>query len=79
MTAGQVETVAKVVKHKTPITLRLTYNNLMRGDETVNLTQSQINELEKAKIKAYEQIFELLKPNSENLQQAEEALGLCLE
>ena len=51
LTAGQVETVAKAMKHKAPITLRLTYNNLMRGDETVNLTQSQINKLEKAKNK----------------------------
>ena len=51
LTAGQVESVAKAMKHKTPITLRLTYNNLMRGDETVNLTQSQINKLEKAKNK----------------------------
>ena len=39
------------MKHKAPITLRLTYNNLMRGDETVDLTQSQINKLEKAKNK----------------------------
>ena len=37
------------MKHKTPITLRLTLNNLMRGDETVNYTQSQINKLEKIK------------------------------
>ena len=51
LTAGQAESVAKAMKHKTPITLRLTYNNLMRGDETVNLTQSQINKLEKAKNK----------------------------
>ena len=29
----------------------LTHNILMRGDETVNLTQSQINKLEKAKNK----------------------------
>ena len=49
LTVGQAESVAKAMKHKTPITLRLTYNNLMRGDETVNLTQSQINKLEKAK------------------------------
>ena len=49
MTAGQAESVAKAMKQKTPITLRLTYNNLRRGDETVNLTQSQINKLEKAK------------------------------
>ena len=39
------------MKDKTPITLRLTYDYLMRGDETVNLTQSQINKLEKAKSK----------------------------
>ena len=39
------------MKHKTPITLRLSYNNLLRGDETVNLTQYQINKLEKAKNK----------------------------
>ena len=51
LTAGKAESVAKAMKHKTPITLRLTYNNLMRGDETVNLTQSQINKLEKAKNK----------------------------
>ena len=51
LTAGQAESVAKAMKHKTPITLRLTYNNLLRGDETVNLTQSQINKLEKAKNK----------------------------
>ena len=51
LTAGQAELVAKAMKHKTPISLRLTYNNLMRGDETVNLTQSQINKLEKAKNK----------------------------
>ena len=51
LTAGQAESVAKAMKHKTPITLRLTYNNLIRGDETVNLTQSQINKLEKAKNK----------------------------
>ena len=51
LTAGQAESVAKAMKHKTPITLRLTYNNLMSGDETVNLTQSQINKLEKAKNK----------------------------
>ena len=51
LTAGQAESVAKAMKHKTPITLRLTYNNLMRGDETVNLTQSQIDKLEKAKNK----------------------------
>ena len=51
MTAGQAESVAKAMKHKTPITLRLSYNNLLRGDETVNLTQSQINKLEKAKNK----------------------------
>ena len=51
LTAGQAESVAKAMKHKTPLTLRLTYNNLMRGDETVNLTQSQINKLEKAKYK----------------------------
>ena len=49
LTAGQAESVGKAMKHTTPITLRLTYNNLMRGDETVNLTQSQINKLEKAK------------------------------
>ena len=49
LTAGQAESVAKAMKHKTPITLRLTYNNLMRGDETVHLTQSQINKLERAK------------------------------
>ena len=47
MTARQAESVAKAMKHKTPITLKLTYNNLMRGD----LTQSQINKLEKAKNK----------------------------
>ena len=51
LTAGQAESVAKAMKHKMPITLRLAYNNLMRGDETVNLTQSQINKLEKAKNK----------------------------
>ena len=51
LTAGQAESVAKAMKNKTPITLRLTYNNLRRGDETVNLTQSQINKLEKAKNK----------------------------
>ena len=51
MTAGQAESVAKSMKHKTPITLRLSYNNLLRGDETVTLTQSQINKLEKAKNK----------------------------
>ena len=51
LTAGQAESVAKAMKHKTPITLRLSYNNLLRGDETVNLTQSQINKLEKAKNK----------------------------
>ena len=51
LTAGQAESVAKAMKHKTPITARLTYNNLMRGNETVNLTQSQINKLEKAKNK----------------------------
>ena len=51
LTAGQAESVAKAMTHKTPITLRLTYSNLMRGDETVNLTQSQINKLEKAKNK----------------------------
>ena len=51
LTAGQAESVAKAIKHKTPITHRLSYNNLMRGDETVNLTQSQINKLEKAKNK----------------------------
>ena len=51
LTAGQAESVAKAMKHKMPITLRLTYNNLRRGDETVNLTQSQINKLEKAKNK----------------------------
>ena len=49
LTAGQAESVAKAMKHKTPIILRLTYNNLMRGDETVHLTQSQINKLERAK------------------------------
>ena len=49
LTAGQAETVAKAMKHKASITLRLTYNNLMRGDETVHLTRSQINKLEKAK------------------------------
>ena len=51
LTAGQAESVAKAMKHKAPITLRLAYNNLLRGDETVNLTQSQINKLEKAKDK----------------------------
>ena len=51
LTAGQAESVAKAIKHKTPITLRLTYRNLMRGDETVNLTHSQTNKLEKAKSK----------------------------
>ena len=51
LTAGQAESVAKAMKHKTPITLRLSYNNLLRGDETVNLTQSQIHKLEKAKNK----------------------------
>ena len=51
LTAGQAESVAKAMKHKTPITLRLTFKNLMRGDETVNLTQSQINKLEIAKNK----------------------------
>ena len=51
LTAGQAESVAKAMKHKTPITLRLSYNNLLSGDETVNLTQSQINKLEKAKNK----------------------------
>ena len=51
LTAGQAESVAKAMKHKTPMTLRLTYNNLIRGAETVNLTQSQINKLEKAKNK----------------------------
>ena len=51
LTAGQAESVAKAMKHKTSITLRLSYNNLLRGDETVNLTQSQINKLEKAKNK----------------------------
>ena len=61
MTAGQVETVAKVMKHKTPITLRLTYNNLMRGDETLNLTQSQINKLEKAKNKGVRADIRIIK------------------
>ena len=51
LTAGQAESVAKAMKHKTPITLRLTYYNLMRGDETVSLAQSQINKHEKAKNK----------------------------
>ena len=51
LTAGQAESVAKAMKHKTPITLRLSYKNLLRGDETVTLTQSQINKLEKAKNK----------------------------
>ena len=51
LTAAQAESVAKAMKHKTTITLRLTYNNLMRDDEIVNLTQSQINKLEKAKNK----------------------------
>ena len=45
LTAGQFETVVKAMKHKAPIILRLTYNNLLRGDETVNLNQSQINKL----------------------------------
>ena len=49
--AEQADPVAKAMKHKTPITLRLTFNHLIRGDETVNLTQSQINKLEKAKKK----------------------------
>ena len=48
LTVGEAESVAKALKHKTPITLRLTHNNLMRGDETVTLTQSQINKLEQA-------------------------------
>ena len=51
LTVGQAESVAKAMKHKTPITLRLTYSNLIRGDETVNLTQAQVNKLEKAKNK----------------------------
>ena len=51
LTAGQAQSVAKAMKHKTPLTLRLTYIILMRGDETVNLTQSQINKLEKAENK----------------------------
>ena len=51
LTAGQAESVAKAMKHKTPITLTLSYNNLLRGDEAVNLTQSQINKLEEAKNK----------------------------
>ena len=51
LTVGQAESVAKAMKHKTPVTLRLTCNNLMRGDESANLTQSQINKLEKAKNK----------------------------
>ena len=51
LTAGQAESVAKARKHKMPITLRLTHNNLMRGNETVNLTQSQISKLENAKNK----------------------------
>ena len=45
LTAGQAETVVKAMKHKTEIILRLTYNNLLRGDETGNLNQSQINKL----------------------------------
>ena len=49
LTAGQAESVAKAMKHKTPITLKLTDNNLMIGDVTVNVTQFQINKLEKAK------------------------------
>ena len=49
LTNGQAESAAKAMKNKAPITLRLTYDNLMRGDETVNFTQSQINKLEKAK------------------------------
>ena len=61
LTAGQAESVAKAMKHKTPITLRLTYNNLMRGDETVNLTQSQINKLEKAKNKGVGAYIEISK------------------
>ena len=51
ITNGQAESIARAMKHKTPITLKLRYNNLMRVDETVNLTQSQINKLEKAKNK----------------------------
>ena len=56
LTAGQAESVAEAMKHKMPITLRLTPNNHnitynIRGDEIVNLTQSQINKLEKAKHK----------------------------
>ena len=52
LTAGQAKSIAKAMKHTTPTTLRLIYNNLMRCDETVNFTQSQINKLEKAKNKA---------------------------
>ena len=51
LTNGQAESVANAMKNKAPLTLRITYNNLMRDDETVNLTQSQINKLEKAKNK----------------------------
>ena len=51
LTAGQAESVAEAMKNKTPITLRLAYNNLMRGDEIGSLIQSQINELERAKNK----------------------------
>ena len=61
LTAGQAESVAKAMKHKTPMTLRSTYNNLIRGDGTVNLTQSQINKLEKAKDKGLEADIEISK------------------
>ena len=39
LTAGQAESVAKAMKHKTPITLRLSYNNLI-----VNVLPDLINE-----------------------------------
>ena len=73
LTEGQAESVAKAMKHKMPITLRLTYNNLMRGDETVNLTQSQINKLEKAKNKGVGANFKISRAQLRKLKQAEEA------
>ena len=62
LTNGQTESVAKALKNKAPISLRTTYNNLIRGDETVNLTQSQTNKLEKPKNKIIAADTKICKP-----------------
>ena len=50
LSKGQKEKLAKAVKNSSPITLRLSKNELVGNDEMM-LTKSQINKLQKAKQK----------------------------